>query len=157
MKKSLITLISILTIIAAPALAGVWVAQSSYGPTCYLVKLTNYNDWHLIGTGIVTSGPKFTGYLKAASTQQSGGYPPSGVTIINYSSVVDCTIVDSGQQPTCAWFNAMGGNSSASQFGDWHSFGFQYYSNVSGSLYYKPATALVKDMSIVSAQPTACW
>lgn len=145
MKKHLITLITILGLITAPALAGTWVAQSSYGPTCYLVKIPSYG--HLIGTGIVTSsGTVFTGYLKATSN-------PSGYagTSFPYSSVVNCS--SASNQGSCAWASAIGGTSTNSFY--LSGGAIYYYSGYSSA--YTPAIVYVSGLTITSAQPTACW
>lgn len=140
MKKHILTLITIFTMIAAPALAGVWVAQSSYGPTCYLVKINNSG---FIGTGVV-KGTLFTGFLKinpnplSAYTGTSYAY--------NYQTVVDC-IGTSSEQQSCALNNARYLPNYSSNYG-----GF-YYNNWNSSL----NTVYVKGMTITSAQPTACW
>ena len=71
MKKQIISIIAVITLIAAPALAGVWTAQSSSGggsdsaKGCYLVifPTATYGTQQLMGTGVV-SGNTFSGYLK---------------------------------------------------------------------------------------------
>ena len=76
MKKQIISLIAMIGLITAPALAGVWTAQPSSGDSgkgCYLV---NFNaggtNKQLIGTGVV-SGNTFTGFLKFTSNPQYQG------------------------------------------------------------------------------------
>lgn len=144
MKKHIITLITILTMVAAPALAGVWVAQSSYGPTCYLVKIPSYG--YLIGTGVVTnSGTTFTGYLKATPnpiviSNTSSGYPST-------QTPIDCSGTGSNQG-YCAYDNAMGGNNTATRFN-----GTYYYA----SGYISPYIVQVTNLTVTSAQPIACW
>ena len=76
MKKQIITLIAMIALITAPALAGVWTAQPSSGDSgkgCYLVNFntSSYgNNKLLIGTGVV-SGSTFTGFLKFTSNPQN--------------------------------------------------------------------------------------
>lgn len=151
MKKYILTLIMIFTMIAAPALAGVWVAQSSFGPTCYLVKFatgnTNYPNVQLIGSGIVsgTSSKTFTGFLKfGQGLFSSYGY---GTGMPSYNYIAHCLLLTTTAAGACAWQGATGGmfvNSSytnSDRYGHTYSFG----------------TVAVKDMPITSAQPTACW
>lgn len=135
--------------IAAPALAGVWVAQSSYGPTCYL--LSN----GLIGTGVVNisgSTTKFTGFLKATPNPVTGYYNYSTYSgsayayAWTYPRLYDCSNAGASQ-PTCV-----------SQYAR----PLNYYSGSYGAAYYNGydsplSTVYVKDLTITLAQPTACW
>lgn len=152
MKKYIITIVYLLTMIAAPALAGVWVAQSSYGPTCYLVKFTstdsavNYGTLQLIGTGVV-SGSTFTGFLKFTSHPMNS----NGSSSPSFSDVAHCFGGTASAQTACAWkyatnymqYNSGVGTTSNMSTGSVHSTGI--------------ATVAVKDMPITSAQPIACW
>ena len=156
MKKHIITFISILTMIATPVLAGTWVAQSSYGPTCYLVKSGTQG---LIGTGIVKTNSgtiTFTGYLKAMSNPHAGfdssmnfgtNYIGNGYGYgYNYSLFYDCSNAGASQFSCAIHFaqNAVNWTSVA---------GSATYNDVS----HPTATVYVSGAAVDSARPVACW
>ena len=77
MKKHIITLLAIIALITAPALASVWTAVSSGGGggNCYLITFNtaSYGQKQRISTGTV-SGSTFTGVTIANHTT---GNPPT--------------------------------------------------------------------------------
>ena len=93
MKKQIISIVAMLTLIAAPALAGVWTAQSSSGGSggvgCYIINFNadSYGARQLFGNGLV-SGNTFSGLLKKATTSNS-------------QDPIEC-----GAGGGCAWSNA---------------------------------------------------
>jgi len=96
MKKQIISLIAMIGLITAPALAGVWTAQPSSGDSgkgCYLVNFNSvYGNNQLIGTGVV-SGSTFSGFLKYTANPQYSGT----------TRLVECWA-----DGTCAWGYAAG-------------------------------------------------
>ena len=107
MKKQIISIIAVITLIAAPALAGVWTAQSSSGgsgsTTCYLVVFptASYGTRQLMGNGVV-SGNTFSGFLRSAPNPQTGGTTGSvdcnagGDCAWNYAYSYDIVVSVSG-------------------------------------------------------------
>ena len=82
MKKYILSIIAVITLIAAPALAGVWTAQSSSGGSgsdsakgCYLVifPTATYGTQQLMGNGVV-SGNTFSGFLRAVPIVSNSGF-----------------------------------------------------------------------------------
>lgn len=126
--------------IAAPALAGVWVAQSSYGPTCYLVKFNvtdgyyTYSNTQLIGTGVV-SGSNFTGFLKMTPN-------PISANSATNPFAVTYNLKQCGANSECVWAQAT----------------WTQTNNYWGSGAPKGVSIVsVTNLPIISAQPTACW
>lgn len=137
MKKHILTLITILTMIAAPALAGVWVAQSSYGPVCYLIKYGNA----YMGTGIV-KGTTFTGWLKSVPNPLAWDYNSSGA--YNWTPYADCSNAGANVYSCVSAWGYKASN--------YNSYG--YYNLSSDS----PArTVYVAGITVDSARPIACW
>ena len=134
MKKQIISLIAMIGLITAPALAGVWTAQPSSGDSgkgCYLVKFNagSYGNKQLIGTGVV-SGSTFSGFLKFTSNPQFNGI----------TNLIEC-----GSDGHCAWQlgnNVYGNN------------GFSGWYAVAG---YGAWVVSVSGLPINSAQPIACY
>lgn len=159
MKKYVLTIICLLTMLVVPALAGVWVAQSSYGPTCYLVKASyTYNDFYfnsnynstdlLIGTGVV-SGSNFTGLLKLAPSYMTA-HESTYSTYYGYGYSASAQPVPCGNNANCAFTCALGN-------GSYINNGYKHCPNTSASYNPGPATVSVISMPFTTAQPTACW
>ena len=96
MKKQIISLIAMIGLITAPALAGVWTAQPTGGSTsCYLVKFNaNYGYQQLMGNGVV-SGNTFSGFLRGTPNSQTNG---------------NTYLITCGSSGACAWIYAGNGD-----------------------------------------------
>lgn len=110
MERHIVTILAIMTLVSAPALAAVWVSQTSSGSggsdvngsgnsgSCYLVNFNAGGSKQLFGLGTV-NGNTFSGFVA------SMGLPDYGKSNRRY---YQCSSPASGD---CAWNYAYSGGS----------------------------------------------